>query len=80
MEKATWKDIIADVIENFGRAVKLEEIYKLLEGHKKTLNNRFWKEKVRQTLQINNIFVSVKKGNLEISLNFSFVGLKIDNF
>lgn len=62
MEKATWKDIVADVLEYHGQAIKLDIIYNSLEGHKKTLKNKFWKEKVRQTLQINKIFVSVNKG------------------
>lgn len=62
MEKATWKDVIADVLESYSRAVNLNEIYKSVEGHKKTFNNSHWKEKIRQTLQMNKIFVNVEKG------------------
>jgi len=33
-----------------------------VEGHKNTLNNSHWKEKIRHTLQMNKIFVNVDKG------------------
>ncbi|MBA4688610.1 MAG: hypothetical protein H2184_15775 [Candidatus Galacturonibacter soehngenii] len=67
MEKATWKDIVADILENYGRAAQLEEIYNSIKGHKKTLSNRHWKEKVRQTLQIYPLFTSTQRGSWKLA-------------
>ena len=53
MQGATWKDIVASVLESHNEAVSLEFIYKEVENHKKTKTNQWWKEKIRQTLQIN---------------------------
>lgn len=53
MQGATWKDIVAAVLETHSDAVSLEYIYKEVENHKKTKTNQWWKEKIRQTLQIN---------------------------
>lgn len=60
--KATWKDIVADVLEETTQ-MTLSEIYAKIEGSKKAKANRFWKEKIRQTLQINpDIFSSSSRG------------------
>ena len=48
---ATWKDVVMSAVRNIGGIATNEAIYNALEGHKKTLNNIHWKEKVRQTLQ-----------------------------
>lgn len=45
----TWKDLVASVMESLGGKSNLENIYKKLEGYKKTSNNQNWKAKVRQT-------------------------------
>lgn len=51
-KSATWRDVIASVLEEYGRPMKLEEIYRVIDGHERCKNNpNFWKEKVRQTLQ-----------------------------
>ncbi|MBY2229043.1 site-specific DNA-methyltransferase [Clostridioides difficile] len=58
----TWKDLVASVVEKLGKIAKLEDIYKEIEGHKKCKSNKFWKEKVRQTLQVNPVFTRREKG------------------
>lgn len=52
MGGATWKDIVAAVLEQSSNAVTLNFIYEQIENHKKAQANKWWKEKVRQTLQI----------------------------
>ena len=52
MQGATWKDIVAAVLEMHNEAVSLECIYREVEPYKKTKTNQFWREKIRQTLQI----------------------------
>ena len=58
----TWKDLVALTLENLGNKAKLQDIYSLIEGHKKSEKNRHWKEKIRQTLQTYPIFSSNEKG------------------
>ena len=53
MPGATWRDIIADILEDCNGRAPLEEIYRRVEGHKRAQSQQWWKEKVRQTLQIN---------------------------
>lgn len=59
----TWKDLVSSVMESLGGKSNLENIYKKLEGYKKTSTNQNWKAKVRQTLQINpNLFKNIERG------------------
>lgn len=59
----TWKDLVANVLEQLGGKSNLNTIYKNLDGFKKTKNNNHWKAKIRQTLQINSkIFKNVDRG------------------
>lgn len=61
--KATWKDVVAASLEYLGGRATLKDIYMELEGHEKTNTNHYWKEKIRQTLQMyENIFKSEEKG------------------
>ena len=53
MEGASWRDIVAAVLEQHDDAVSLEILYQEIEPYKKTKTNQWWKEKIRQTLQIN---------------------------
>lgn len=53
MEGASWRDIVAAVLEQHNDAVSLESLYQEIEPYKKTKTNQWWKEKIRQTLQIN---------------------------
>lgn len=59
----TWKDLVADILEDLGGKSELNTIYKSLAGFKKTDNNENWKAKVRQTLQIHpKIFKNIDRG------------------
>ena len=48
----TWRDVVAGVLESCSNAVPLEYIYGQIETHNKAKNNQWWREKVRQTLQL----------------------------
>ena len=52
MPGATWRDIVAAVLEGKREPLPLEAIYKEIEPYKKAKKNHWWKEKVRQTLQL----------------------------
>lgn len=53
MPGATWRDVVAAVLERNPAPVSLTFIYEQIEPHKKAQSNQWWKEKVRQTLQCN---------------------------
>lgn len=57
---ATWRDVLCSVIEENGRQMKLQELYAAISGHKRCAENPHWKEKVRQTLYINPVFVQTE--------------------
>lgn len=62
-KNATWRDVVAAAMSQLGKTnVSLEEIYAEVEGYKKCESNRFWKEKVRQTLQSYSMFQSSNRG------------------
>lgn len=65
-QAATWRDVVASILEDKG-AMPLSEIYEQMEGHKKCDHNMHWKEKIRQTLQIYDIFQSSERGIWQIS-------------
>lgn len=51
MQEATWRDVLAAVMEPYQEAVPLGLLYEKMEGHQKAASNPWWKEKIRQTLQ-----------------------------
>lgn len=53
MPGATWRDVVAAVLEEHNGAVSLAYLYEQIEPHKKAQANKWWKEKIRQTLQCN---------------------------
>ena len=53
MPGATWRDVVAAVLEQCKKPVALSFLYEQIEPHKKAQANKWWKEKIRQTLQIN---------------------------
>ena len=53
MPGATWRDVVAAVLEQCKEPVALSFLYEQIEPHKKAQANKWWKEKIRQTLQIN---------------------------
>lgn len=59
---ATWRDVVAAVLEDARKPMKLDEIYKAVDGHRKCESNSHWKEKIRQTLQKYPQFTNVSVG------------------
>ena len=53
IKEASWKDVIASVLEKCDSEVPLSYLYEQIENHEKTKSNKWWKEKIRQTLQCN---------------------------
>lgn len=63
MRGATWKDVIASVLEEAKTSLTLKELYERVEPYAKAKTNAFWKEKVRQTLQLHpQLFTRIKEG------------------
>lgn len=58
----TWRDLIQGALEWLGGQAHLQEIYNVIEGSKRTIKNSHWKEKIRQTLQIHENFISIERG------------------
>lgn len=61
-KNATWADIVRAVMQSEHRELSLDEIYKKIEGHKRTETNPHWKDKVRQVLNSFNCFRSSARG------------------
>ena len=53
MAGATWRDIVAAVMEECDGPVTLTFLYEKIEPHKRAQTHQYWKDKVRQTLTIN---------------------------
>ncbi len=51
MSGATWRDVVAAVLESCPEAFPLSYMYEKIELHSKAQKNKWWKEKIRQTLQ-----------------------------
>lgn len=51
MQEATWRDVVAAVLEQCDQPVALSYLYEQIEPHQKAQANKWWKEKIRQTLQ-----------------------------
>ncbi|MCM3716284.1 hypothetical protein M3202_19760 [Alkalihalobacillus oceani] len=58
----TWRDLIQGALDYLGGKASLQDIYTLIEGSQKTISNNHWKEKIRQTLQLHDNFISVDRG------------------
>lgn len=65
-KKATWRDVVASVLEENGES-SLKEIYLKIAGHKKCRYNKYWREKVRQTLRVYPDFISTQRGKYRIA-------------
>lgn len=59
---ATWRNVIAAVLEDAHREMSLQELYSKIDGHKKCHSNPHWKDKVRQVLQMYPEFENVGIG------------------
>ncbi|MFP7486420.1 DNA methylase N-4/N-6 [Priestia filamentosa] len=59
---ATWRDLVRTTLDSLGGTAPLNQIYAELEGTHKAKQNQYWKEKIRQTLQIYKEFSPVSRG------------------
>lgn len=50
MKKIIWRDVIAAVLEECDKPVTLAYLYEQIRSHEKARSNKWWKEKIRQTL------------------------------
>lgn len=66
-QNATWKDLIYSTLQKLGGKAELEIIYSEMKDFKKCEANHFWKEKIRQVLQIHKDFVRINKGEYAIA-------------
>ncbi len=67
---ATWRDVVASVMEQCRGAVPLSYLYNKIENHSKAKQNKWWKEKIRQTLQCNPVhFLHTGRGMWELRKN-----------
>lgn len=63
MQGATWRDVVASVLESCDGAVSLTYLYEQIEPHKKARANQHWREKIRQSLQMHSdYFVHTERG------------------
>ena len=63
MPGATWRDIVAAVMDELQGAAKLERIYASISAFRRAQEHQHWKEKVRQTLQCHpNLFSNPERG------------------
>lgn len=70
MAGATWRDVVAAVLEQCNNAVPLSYLYEQIEPHKKAKANKWWKEKIRQTLQCNPVyFLHTDRGMWSLNRN-----------
>lgn len=59
----SWKDVVFAVISKAKKPLTLNEIYDALKYHRKAQMNEHYKEKIRQTLSVNDtVFKRVDKG------------------
>lgn len=63
----TWKQVVYAALKVIGGKGKLEDIYAQINGHKKTRTNADWKAKIRQVLQLSDLFVSPQRGVWQIA-------------
>ncbi|MBP1308899.1 hypothetical protein JOD82_001919 [Paenibacillus sp. 1182] len=65
----TWRDLVQSALEDLGGSASLSAIYEVVSHSDKTSINQHWKAKVRQTLQLGNEFVPVKRGMWSLCYN-----------
>ena len=63
----TWKQVVFAALKKLGGKGSLEDIYAEVEGHKKTETNKDWKAKIRQVMQLSELFSSPKRGVWQIA-------------
>ncbi len=63
LKNATWRDIVAAVIEDLGGKAPLSQIYEAVSSFKRAEDYPTVEEKIRQTVRINpKTFIPVSRG------------------
>lgn len=63
MPGATWRDVVADALEDFRNETDLSALYTKIEGYRRAQAQQHWREKVRQTLQYHpDLFINTRRG------------------
>ena len=58
----TWRDTVLSVLQHYGKAMSLNELYEELAPHKKAKANPNWQAKIRQTVQDERYFRRTGRG------------------
>ena len=61
-QNSTWRDTVLSVIQHYGKAMSLNELYEELAPHKKAKANPNWQAKIRQTVQDERYFRRTGRG------------------
>ena len=67
-DNMTWRDLIQGALEYLGGQADLSSIYEVIKDSKKAINNKHWKEKIRQTLQLHENFSSIERGKWKLNI------------
>lgn len=62
-----WMDIVIAALERLGGAASLAELYQEIESHPRARTRPNWKAKVRQKIQISNVFSRLGPGRWTFS-------------
>jgi len=47
----SWRDILLDILQGRGAALRLDDLYRRLASHPKARGRRYWREQIRKVLQ-----------------------------
>lgn len=64
----TWRDLIQAAFQEIGGIAHLSDLYRVIEDTEKAKNNKHWKEKIRQVLQLHDNFESLGGGQWKLAL------------
>jgi len=59
---ATWRDLVQAALQELNGETNLKALYEILEQTDKAKNNKHYKEKIRQVLQLHDEFIPVERG------------------
>lgn len=62
VEQMTWRDLIQAALDQLGGQSDLNQLYEVIKPTKKARQNKHFREKIRQTLQVHDNFSSVQRG------------------
>lgn len=60
--KISWYTVVRNAMERLGGEANLQDLYREIEGHKKTETNNYWRDKVRQVVQTYQDFQRIERG------------------